>query len=89
MYLLWKTSIFRHTMIRCRKKLFTDIDIRNGRIWYPMRNRIMEYNAKTNEIREYLPDAGQCTISDDGRKVSYFRNNAKKIILYDTVIFAI
>lgn len=76
-------------MIRCRKKLFTDIDIRNGRIWYPMGNRIMEYNAKTNEIREYLPDAGQCTISDDGRKVSYFRNNAKKIILYDTVIFAI
>ena len=54
-----------------------------------MRNRIMEYNAKTNEIREYLPDAGQCTISDDGRIVSYFRNHAKKIILYDTVIFAI
>ena len=54
-----------------------------------MGNRIMEYNAKTNEIREYLPDAGQYTISDDGRKVSYFRNNAKKIILYDTVIFAI
>lgn len=54
-----------------------------------MRNRIMEYNAKTNEIREYLPDAGQCTISDDGRTVSYFRNHAKRIILYDTVIFAI
>ena len=59
-------------------------DIRNGRIWYPMGNRIMEYNAKTNEIREYLPDAGQCTISDDGRKVSYFKNRAKRIILYDT-----
>jgi hypothetical protein len=54
-----------------------------------MGNRIMEYNAKTNEIREYLPDAGQCTISDDGRTVSYFRNHAKRIILYDTVIFAI
>ena len=45
-----------------------------------MGNRIMEYNVKTNEIREYLPDAGQCTISDDGRIVSYFRNHAKRII---------
>ena len=34
-------------------------------------------------------NAGQCTISDDGRTVSYFRNHAKRIILYDTVIFAI
>ncbi|MDE7272866.1 MAG: hypothetical protein K2N95_07360 [Lachnospiraceae bacterium] len=60
-------------------------DIRKSNIWYPMRNGVMQYNVKTNEIKEYLQDASQCSVSDDGRKTAYFGDHAKRIFLYDAV----
>lgn len=60
-------------------------DIRKSNIWYSMRNGVMQYNVKTNDIKKYLQNASQCSVSDDGRKASYFGSDVKRIYLYDVV----
>lgn len=84
-YLLYDLATSKAKKIGMPKMNRGVCDIRKGNIWYPKRKGVMQYNAKTGELKQFLQNADVCTVSDDSRKASYFGNDNKKIFLYDTV----
>ena len=47
----------------------------------PKEKGVMQYNAKTGELKQFLQNADVCTVSDDSRKASYFGNDNKKFFI--------
>ena len=77
-YLLYDLETSKAKKIGMPKMNRGVCDIRKGNIWYPKRNGVMQYNAKTGELKQFLQNADVCTVSDDSRKASYFGNDNKK-----------
>lgn len=78
-YLLYDLATSKAKKIGMPKMNRGVCDIRKGNIWYPKRKGVMQYNAKTGELKQFLQNADVCTVSDDSRKASYFGNDNKKI----------
>ena len=78
-YLLYDLATSKAKKIGMPKMNRGVCDIRKGNIWYPKRNGVMQYNAKTGELKQFLQNADVCTVSDDSRKAAYFGSDNKKI----------